>query len=182
MRCGQTLLWAAQPHEPKFSDLPALLGRLGMGMPDWAWTFLRLSFALVSLVLGAVAVRRLVRIESAWAIGALGATYLMLFNPRTETCSYVILAPFVATLALLYLRAGNREWLGRALCVGVLCFACDAIPVVHYATDRWLKPLVALLFVPVLVDFIFRRGRARKESPSNIPFSPANRAERRSCN
>jgi alpha-1,2-mannosyltransferase len=155
-RCGQTLLWAAQPHEPKFSDLPALLGRVHVELPDKAWTVLRLLFALAFLGLGARAVRRRALPESAWAIGALGTTYLMLFNPRTETCSYVFLAPFVASLALLYLGQKKRRLLGYALGFGALCFACDALPVVHYATDRWLKPLVALLFLPVVLEFILR--------------------------
>jgi alpha-1,2-mannosyltransferase len=159
VRCGQTLLWAAQPHEPKFSDLAALLEHVGIGLPDPAWTALRLFFALVFLGLGAAAIRRLARADAAWAIGALSADYLMLFNPRTETCSFVFLAPFVAALALVYLREKNRAWLGWALCFAALCFACDAVPVVHYATDRWLKPLVALLFLPVVIHFILsRRG------------------------
>ena len=160
VRCGQTLLWAAQPHEPKFSDLPALLGRVHLELPDQAWTVLRLLGALAFLGLGALAVQRRARPAAAWAIGALGTTYLMLFNPRTETCSYVFLAPFVASLALLYLGQKKRRWLGYALGFGALCFACDAIPVVHYATDRWLKPLVALLFLPVIIEFILRPKNA----------------------
>jgi alpha-1,2-mannosyltransferase len=170
-RCGQTLLWAAQPHEPKFSDLPALLSRVQIALPDKGWTGLRLLFALGFLGLGAIAVRRLVRLESAWAVGALSTIYLMLFNPRTETCSYVFLAPFVAALALIYLHRGDRKWLGYALCFGSLCLACDAIPVVHYATDRWLKPLVAVLFLPVVIEFIFGR-RSTSGQAVRIPETP----------
>ena len=157
VRCVQTLMWAAQPHEPKFSDLPALGAHVKIFLPDQMWTGLRLAFSLVYLGLGAMAVRRLARLEAAWVIGALSTDYLMLFNPRTETCSFVFLAPFVASLALVYLRRPERKWLAYALCFGSLCFACDAIPVVHYMTDRWLKPLVALLFLPVMIEFIFRR-------------------------
>jgi alpha-1,2-mannosyltransferase len=156
-RCAQTLMWAAQPHEPKFSDLPALLDRVRITLPDQVWTALRVLFALLFLGLGAMAVRRLIRLEAAWAIGALSTTYLMLFNPRTETCSYVFLAPFVAALSLIYLRQKGRVWLGFALCFAALSFACDAIPVIHPLTDRWLKPLVALLFLPVVIEFIFGR-------------------------
>ena len=92
-------------------------------------------------------------------IGALAADYLMLFNPRTETCSYVFLGPFVASLALFYAAMPGRKWLGYALGFGAICLACDAFPKIgafsiHDLTDRWLKPLVALLFLPVLIHFI----------------------------
>jgi hypothetical protein len=93
-------------------------------------------------------------------VGALAADYLMLFNPRTETCSYVFLGPFVASLALYY-SAQGRKWLARGLGFAALGLACDAFPrlgsfSVHDLTDRWFKPLLALLFLPVLIAFILR--------------------------
>jgi alpha-1,2-mannosyltransferase len=154
VRCFQTLVWAAKGDEPKFSDLGALISHVGISSPGWLQTAARLLFALVYLGLGAMAVRRLKRIEAAWTVGALSADYLMLFNPRTETCSYVFLGPFVASLALFYASQSNRKWLSYALAFAALGLACDAIPVVHDYTDRWFKPLIALLFLPVLIDFI----------------------------
>jgi alpha-1,2-mannosyltransferase len=163
-RCVQTLFWAAKGDEPKFSDGAALLSRFGWEPSDSLKNSVRVIFALVYWGLGAMARRRLNRIEAAWTIGALSADYLMLFNPRTETCSYVFLGPFVASLAILYLQHG-RNWLGYALGFAALGLACDAIPKlgavsVHDLTDRWFKPLVALCFLPLLIQFIFgwRRG------------------------
>jgi len=154
-RCVETLLWAAQPHEPKFSDLAALLEHVHVTVPDAILTVLRLISALIFLGLGAWAVRSKNAVEAAWIIGALAATYLMLFNPRTETCSYVMLAPFTATLALH--EWPRRRWLAWALGIGSICLACDSLPGLFHLTDRWLKPLVAVLFLPVLVAFITRR-------------------------
>jgi alpha-1,2-mannosyltransferase len=154
-RCMETLLWAAQPHEPKFSDLTALLEHVHVTVPDAILTILRLIFALIFLGLGAWAVRSRKAVNAAWSIGALAATYLMLFNPRTETCSYVMLAPFTATLALQ--EWPRRRWLAWALGIGSICLACDSLPGLFHLTDRWLKPLVAVLFLPVLVAFITRR-------------------------
>ena len=151
----QTLLWAAQPHEPKFSDLAALLNHVRITPPDIALTVLRLLFALIFLGLGAWARRSRKAVAAAWSVGALAATYLMLFNPRTETCSYVMLVPFTATLAVH--EWTRRRWLAWALGVGSICLACDSIPGLFHLTDRWLKPLVALLFLPVLVMFIMRK-------------------------
>jgi alpha-1,2-mannosyltransferase len=161
VRCFQTLVWAAKGGEPKFSDLGALISHVGIYPPEWLKTSARLLFAVVYLGLGAMAVRRLNRIEAAWTVGALSADYLMLFNPRTETCSYVFLGPFVASLALFYAPRPARRWLAYALGFAALGLACDAIPIVHDYTDRWFKPLIALLFLPVLI-FDLKEGSSRK--------------------
>ena len=166
VRCFQTLAWAAKGDEPKFSDLAALISRAHIYPPEGLKTAARVLYALVYLGLGAMAVRRLNGVFAAWTIGALSADYLMLFNPRTETCSYVFLGPFVASLAVLYAAPTGRRWLSYALGLAALGLACDAIPVVHDYTDRWLKPLIALLFLPVLVWFIFDAPKREFSPPS----------------
>jgi hypothetical protein len=122
-----------------------------------------------------VAVRRFDRSGAAWTLAALSAIYLMLFNPRTETCSYVLLGPFLATAALACFRIEARHWLGWTLALAALGCACDAVPVVHNWTDRWLKPLIALLFLPVVIYFFFDAESTILERAPNGPsaFSPA---------
>jgi hypothetical protein len=168
-RCVETLAWASKGNEPRYSDLAALLSRFGYDAPDLLKTIARLLFALIYLGLGAMAVRRLGRVEAAWTVGALSANYLMLFNPRTETCSYVFLGPFLASLALYYAGQQGRKWLSRGLGLAALGLACDAFPKIgafsiHDMTDRWFKPLLALLFLPVLILFIFEK-RSRDLPP-----------------
>jgi hypothetical protein len=131
----------------------------------------RLFSAAAFLGLGALALRRLGRIDSAWTVGALSAIYVMLFNPRTETCSYVYLAPFTASLALVYAATPARRGLGFALGLASLGFACDSVPVIHPLTDRWLKPLLALLFLPVVIQYIFEPHPAAAE-PRQPGFAP----------
>jgi hypothetical protein len=162
VRCYQTLAWASLGDEARYSDLGALLSHAGISVPESVKLAARVIFALVYLGLGVAAVRRLELAMSAWAVGALAADYLMLFNPRTETCSYVFLGPFVASLAL-YFAAQNRAWPARGLGFAALGLACDAFPKlgafsVHDLTDRWFKPLLAVLFLGALVWFIFQRG------------------------
>ncbi|HEY0257357.1 MAG TPA: glycosyltransferase family 87 protein [Candidatus Methylacidiphilales bacterium] len=164
VRCFETLVWAAKADEARYSDLAALISHMGIYPPDWLKTLVRIIFALVYLGLGFGATRRLSGVHAAWTIGALSTDYLMLFNPRTETCSYVFLGPFVASLALLYARRPDRKWFAFLLGFAALGFACDAIPYIHYLTDRWFKPLLALLFLPVLIEFIFGRAIREKES------------------
>jgi len=170
-RCFESLVWAAMGDEARYSDLAALLSHFGYIAPDLLKTVARIFFALIYLSLGALALRRLSRIEAAWAVGALSADYLMLFNPRTETCSYVFLGPFVASLALFYAPQAGRKWLSFGLGFAALGLACDAFPKIgsfsiHDLTDRWFKPLIALFFLPVLIQFIFEK---RSQAPSSLP-------------
>lgn len=157
VRCFDTLVWASKGDEARYSDLAALVSRIGYDAPNELKTAIRVLGALAYLGLGWAALRRLSKVEAAWVVGALSADYLMLFNPRTETCSYVFLGPFVASLALFYAYQSNRKWLSYALGFAALGFACDAIPGIHGLTDRWYKPLLAFLFLPVLIQFIFEK-------------------------
>jgi len=174
VRCFDTLAWASKGNEPKYSDLAALLSHFGYDAPDLLKTIMRVLFALIYFGIGAAAIRRLSRFEAAWAVGALSADYLMLFNPRTETCSYVFLGPFVASLALFYASQPGRKWLNLGLSLGLgfaaLGFACDAFPKIgafsiHDMTDRWFKPLLALFFLPILIRFIFETRSRNDLSP-----------------
>jgi len=163
-RCLTTLVWASKGDEPRYSDLAALLSHLGYDAPPMVKTVVRVVFAGIYLGLGAMGAWRMKAREAAWLIGALSADYLMLFNPRTETCSYVFLGPFIASLALFYAGQNGSRWLGRGLGFAALGLACDAIPVVHGMTDRWFKPLLALLFLPTLIWFILGSGATEKKS------------------
>jgi hypothetical protein len=170
VRCFDTLVWASKGDEPRYSDLAALLSHVGYDAPNVLKTAVRVLFALIYLGLGAAAVRRLNRLEAAWVIGALSADYLMLFNPRTETCSYVFLGPFIASLALFYTRLQGHRLLAWFLGLAALGLACDAIPKIgdfsiNDVTDRWFKPLLALLFLPLLIRFVFETRPPQTPSP-----------------
>jgi alpha-1,2-mannosyltransferase len=166
VRCYESLTQASKADEPRYSDLGALLSHFHYNAPQTLKTAARLLAAIAYLGLGAMAVRRQSIVASAWAVGALAADYLMLFNPRTETCSYVFLGPFVASLGIYLAAQPGRKALGRAIGFAALGFACDAFPKlgsfsIHDLTDRWFKPLLALLFLPVLVWFILKTRTAK---------------------
>jgi hypothetical protein len=166
VRCWQTLIWASKGDEPRYSDLGALLSHFGCEPSQAVKLLLRLVLAPVYLGLAYAGVRRLPAYAAAWSVAALSADYLMLFNARTETCSYVFLGPFVASLALYYSVRSDYKWLSRGLGFAALGLACDGFPQlgtfsIHDMTDRWLKPLLAVFFLPILIRFIFATNSNR---------------------
>ena len=83
--------------------------------------------------------------------------YLMLFNPRTETNSYVMLGAFVALAGAysgVFLRrlgvAAGCAWL--AFLLGTENYGDPIFP----WTNLWLKPFATLLLVGVMAWWIFR--------------------------
>lgn len=80
---------------------------------------------------------------------ALGVTFATVFNPRTETNGYVMLAPAVAVFAGLLWQVPGEErsfWLLVAIALGL---GADNYPF-HRQTDHWLKPLLGLAFFAYL--------------------------------
>lgn len=75
----------------------------------------------------------------------------MAFNPRTETVSYVIIAPFVAMCAGLLIRQQKSLTVLTALLV-FLCigFGADCYGDIYKLTRIWFKPLLALVFLDFL--------------------------------
>jgi hypothetical protein len=179
VRCVETLRWATQADEPRYSEVTALISHIGLYPPAGLMMAARALFALAYLGLGFAAVRRLDQVGAAWTVGALSADYLMLFNPRTEACSYVFLGPFVASLAMFYARQPGRKWLSVVLGAAAVLLACDAVPKINTVldfnvlTDRWLKPLIALFFLPAVIQFIFERRNAARRKEVDSASAPA---------
>ncbi|MCS7009380.1 MAG: glycosyltransferase 87 family protein, partial [Chthoniobacterales bacterium] len=91
-------------HE--YCDLTGLARTLGIHLPQTFWFLLRSVAALVTLALAWSATRNHPSPLREFLTLALATTYLMLFNPRTEANSYILLTPSVAWLtALLSLPA-----------------------------------------------------------------------------
>ncbi|VVM06681.1 hypothetical protein MAMC_01190 [Methylacidimicrobium cyclopophantes] len=145
----QKFLLSGQPHEPSFSDISGLLGVLRLPV-DPVWLFaIRAIAAPLTLLLAGIALRR-DRLHAALWLDALAAVYLMLFNPRTEANSYVLLAPSIAAFALRELSLGGRKS-GAALLGITLGLGSSSYGPVHGWTNLWLQPLLALIFLGYLI-------------------------------
>ncbi len=78
--------------------------------------------------------------RAAFTVLFLAVVYLMLFNPRTEANSYVMLGAFIATWAAYEITVGRHykaaAWLlAFALVLGVECYGWPIFPY----TDHWAK-------------------------------------------
>jgi alpha-1,2-mannosyltransferase len=145
----EKILAAGDPGVGRWSDLTGLLQALGLSVPDKALTVVRVVFALVSLGLAGVALRRTGRVDGPFNILAIAVVYLMLFNPRTESNTYVMFGcVFALYSAVLWHRERRAmtSWFMVALSVAFVV-AIATYPL----TSLWFKPLLCLAFIPFLV-------------------------------
>ncbi len=161
---------AGNPTGHTWCDFAGLLRHFGLDLPQAVEWSVRAGAGLLALVLGAVAVRRRGGLEAAWALLWLGMVYLMLFNPRTETNSYIMLGGFVAVaggvagIVRRDLKAA-AWWVLMAFILGTENYGWPVFPL----TNLWLKALSTLflgwwLARALLGDRDLFTGRARSEA------------------
>ncbi len=153
----EKFLLAGQPESNTFSDFFGMLWHWGIHPAPAIISGLR-AVAAVATLLASLLIMRRFRTEpflQAFGVMLLAALYLMLFNPRTEENSYVMLAGFIAVLAARDILAGQMP--GALL----LCLFCLALAVENYGspvfplTRIWFKPAVTALFLASLVTTRF---------------------------
>ena len=145
-----------------YENLRGLLARLGGSLPTWpVWLA-----ALVTLALCWYVQRRLREPHASLVMAAFAVSYLILFNPRTQSTSYAMTGALAALLAPMHAAEGRRL---RACLPLLLCLTWT----VNYNwpgfgfIECWLKPLAAVVFVVCLLGDTFfspagwRDGEAR---------------------
>jgi hypothetical protein len=158
----EKLARSMQPEDRAQADLLWGLQALGVHTSWGLRLGLRAFAALATLVLCWVARRRGGPLQGAFLLTAFAACYLVLFNPRSETNSYVILIPFPALLAVLAWRWERRPGIAAFLVVLCVAFGSDNFGrTVHAVVGPWLKPMAGLAFLLLLV------GRVR-----GLPLRP----------
>jgi hypothetical protein len=149
--CFERIVFASMPETDTWSDVRGLLIRLGVQPSNRRLILLRLAAAVPTLLLS-FAARRHGKDWSAIYIYALAATYMMLFVPRTEANSYVMLAPAVAALAAVALLRRQAVASG-ALVTFAVAIGCENYGrTIHMMTDLWLKPLLTIVFAVYLTS------------------------------
>ncbi|MDK3156635.1 glycosyltransferase family 87 protein [Kamptonema cortianum] len=168
--CIEQVRTASLPPSNHFDDIAAMFRTFGLNFPDAAWFPVRALFAPLTLLLA----WRLTRIYpprmAAFLVAAAAAVYLMLFNPRNETNSFLILSPYIALFAAVICREKGRGrlfWLLAFLCIG---FGSDTYGDIYKVTKIWFKPLLACVFFGVLTSWAIRRQEilfAAKSAPAS---------------
>jgi hypothetical protein len=144
---------AGQPViKDNFSDFFGMLWHWGIHPAPAIITGIRALAALGVLLLALWVMRSFGNdpLMRAFGVMLLAALYLMLFNPRTEENSYVMLAGFTALLAARDLLAGNEH---RAKWLALFCLfmAVENYGFIYKLTKIWFKPLATSLFLIILV-------------------------------
>ncbi len=111
----QHLQACAQVTQNRFADIAGIVRAFHAEMSPHVSQGVRLAASGLTLALWLGWGRRLTEpLRGLW-LYALGTAYLMLFNPMTETNSYVIIAPAMACWAVYALRCCPTRKLGTAL-------------------------------------------------------------------
>ena len=157
--CIKQVTIASIPPGNNYDDIAAMFRTFGFDLPDKQWFPVRAVFAFVTLGLA----WRLKKIYPAalapFLVTALSAAYLMVFNPRTEAVSYIILSPYVALFATILFRekaVTPVAWILVFLCIGL---GSDCYGDIYKLTRIWFKPLLALVFFVILGMWAFRKSR-----------------------
>lgn len=157
--CVEQVRTASMPPSNHFDDIAAMFRTFGLNIPDEKWFPVRALFAPLTLLLAWWLKRLYPELIAPFLIAAAAAVYLMLFNPRNETNSFLILSPYIALFAALIFRekrVTKLSWLLVFLCIG---FGSDTYGDIYKITRIWFKPLLACIFLGVLCYWATRKFR-----------------------
>jgi hypothetical protein len=132
-----------------FEDVRGLFAAGGWVMPHAAYLVLRLAAALVVLGICSYIRKQVREPRASLFIAAFAASYLMLFNPRTLSTSYVMVVSYAALLTALYILQLRKP---AALVMGaiVLSWTVSYHMVGLGFIQHWLRPLACLAFCAAL--------------------------------
>jgi alpha-1,2-mannosyltransferase len=168
------VLEAGQPGAGNFSDLTNVLRQVGVEIPFAAMSAIRAAAALATLGIGWLARRRFDSSFAALFVLAIGAAYLMIFNPRTEGNTYIIMGIPAAVMAAWALR---REVSVPAV---LLASYCLLLGCVHLAMprgkDRVVRPTTTLLFLMATGGWVLARKRGEGGSSVRVLADVQDRA------
>lgn len=161
---------ASRPLHRFYQDIGGLLWTLDILPPKNSWPVIRLSGAIVTLAICWFARRRLCRQDWMLHTLALALLYILLFNPRTESPTYAMLAPVVGVF-------GALAFLGRRYVLGTLAALSSLATALNYELtaphERWLQPSIALAWFFVLGGMILRPAPERPEALPQTGNGPA---------
>jgi len=162
--CWGMLTVASGDPENKFCDLGGLLRTLGYKPSQELLLSFSALFSIVTLGLCYSLYRRKRdQIFIGLTMLGLASAYLMIFNPRNETNSYVILSPVMAAFCIKLWLEDRRPRLAVVFAILTFLLGSDSIPrPVYQWTNLWLKVLIAMFFMGFLAIEIYRKPTSVK--------------------
>jgi len=153
---------AGKPTGNSWCDFAGMLRVLGLELPSALGLGLRALAGLATLGLCWRAARGKDPLRAAFLVLFLSTIYLMLFNPRTETNSYVMLGAFVAVWAavegLVHRRLSLAAWLtALAILLGSENYGWPVFPL----TNLWAKALATSVLAVWLARKILARPKGQ---------------------
>jgi len=154
---------AGKPTGKSWCDFAGMFRVFGLNLPSAVQLAVRALAGALTLGLCWRVARGADAVRSAFTVLFLSTIYLMLFNPRTETNSYVMLGAFVAVWAavegIVFRRPGLAAWLtALAVILGSENYGWPVFPF----TNLWAKALVTSALGIWLATRIFLTIPARR--------------------
>lgn len=162
--CRQVLNSARLPDFYDFCDLSGMFRKFGLVLPDSLWTGIRAVAALGTLAACWLALKKQGTRMGSLTVVAWASLYLMLFNPRTEANTYIMLAPMVAIMATREILKFGRTNTGILLVAICFFLGCDSYGPLHPLTNLWLKALLGCVFGVYLIRSLLLPDRENCES------------------
>jgi len=173
---ADTMEHARQVPKHSFCDVQGVLRTFGWLPPQNAMTAVRGLAALAALGIALLAVRRYDGVRGAFLCILFSVLYLLLFNPRTESNSYVLLAPFLGVFVADAARRpgdyGRLVW----LLIFAATLTCENWGPLHRLTNLWLKASATMVFTGFLV-----RDVLKGSDPFGLSAPPGSAAGRTSA-
>ena len=127
---------------PEWPQFFAILQFCGLNCSSPCETGVRLVAALVALALCAAAIRKFDLPGAAECLFAASAIYLVLFNPRTEANTYILIAPAIG-FALHRAMHSGRSW------SVALCLLSSVLILGHYELGKHIQPVRPTILAPL---------------------------------
>ncbi len=144
----------------------------GISVSEGIQTAIRLIAAVLTLIFCLLARRRHDAARSAVFVFSLAAAYVILFSPRTEENTYMMLAPALALFLVQAFLIEKRPGEGIMLAAMVLAMV-GSRPIEHLMTPRvetsWLSPLMATCFFAYLLVKLFAGRSERSARAVDLP-------------
>lgn len=162
---------AAKPTGHTWCDFAGMLRSFGLALPENILFFIRAGAAVLTFGICLLALRTHDTLRRALTVLLFSAIYLMLFNPRTETNSYIILGIFIGLLGA-YEGLVNKNlaltavWVLIALALGTENYGNW----IFRPTNLWLKALVTLALGVWLSVRVLRQSKGRP-----VIFAPSSK-------